>query len=51
MKKAYKAPKLEIVRFTLKEVILSSPMESGIGENIGGDDNNPIDLDDPELGN
>ena len=36
MKKDYKAPELEVVKFTLKDVILSSPTEDPIGENIGG---------------
>ena len=39
MKKIYKAPELEVVVFTLKDVILSSQsIENPIGETIGGDD-------------
>ena len=50
MKKTYTVPELKIVRFTLNDVILNSPTESSISGNIGGDDNNPIDLDDENLG-
>ena len=36
MEKDYKTPELEVVKFALKDVILSSPTEDTIGENIGG---------------
>ena len=36
MKKDYITPELESVEFALKDVILSSPTEATIGENIGG---------------
>ena len=36
MKKDYKAPELEIVKFSLTDVLSGSPTEDPIGENIGG---------------
>lgn len=47
MKKIYTAPELEIVTFTLTDVLTKSVLESGIGENIGGGEggDTPIDLD------
>ena len=38
MRKEYMSPELETVKISLKEVILSSPLESSIPEIIGGDD-------------
>ena len=37
MKKKYVIPELETVKFDLKDTIMSSPLESSIPENIGGD--------------
>ena len=46
MKKIYEAPELEIVRYTLKDVLSGSPLESEIGEIIDpGDPDDPINLD------
>ena len=46
MKKIYDAPELEIVRFSLKDVILSSPTEDPISEVIDpGNPDDPINLD------
>lgn len=46
MKKNYAAPELEIVRLTLKDVILSSPTEDPISEVIDpGNPDDPIVLD------
>lgn len=36
MKREYKTPELEIVKFNLKDVLSASPTEDPIGENIGG---------------
>ena len=47
MKKSYEAPELELVKFTLKDVLSGSPLEGTIGENIDpGDPDDPINLDD-----
>ena len=43
MKKFYEAPEIEMIRFTLQEVILSS-QEGGLGDLIGGDDDPGDDL-------
>ena len=50
MKKSYDSPEIDIIKLSLKDVVLSSPSEGSIGENIGGNDDNPIDLDDSGLG-
>lgn len=47
MKRTYEAPELELIRLTLKDVILGSPLESSISENIDpGNPDDPINLDD-----
>lgn len=50
MKKLYVTPALEVVSFSLKDVILSSDPEGRITETIGGGSGGPIDLEDDELG-
>ena len=44
MKKFYESPELELVKFTLKEVVLNS-QEGGIGENFGNGDDPIVDDD------
>ncbi len=45
MKREYESPELELIKLTLADVVLAST-ESGIGENIGGgndDGGDPFD--------
>ena len=49
MNKEYVAPELEIVKFGLKDVILSSPTEPTIPEVIGGGGGSSSKLDDDDL--
>ena len=46
MKKNYEAPELTLIKFSLMDVLETSPGEGGIGEYIDpGDPDDPISLD------
>lgn len=49
MKKVYTTPELEKVQFTLQDVILGSPLEETIGEDIGGGESPTVVFDDGDL--
>ena len=47
MKNEYKSPEFEFYKVSLIDVILGSPLESEIGENIGDDNGGGGGIEDP----
>ena len=45
MKKIYTDPEMKIINILFNDVILSSPTENLVSENIATEDDNPINLD------